>query len=209
MHKNATKCNETLNKWCKNKHGASKIMDTLKTYHGSLMSEQETCAMLSYFLPRDWWILHFCFRTRPWNLNLLWSRMLLIGGSNVTLLTINVCYLDLFSSVDCWLLGFHFWTLTRLWNSKLIRFRDAGDGWVLDIRLSEKETCTLLYLFCSLWLLHSWLLFWSPPVKFKLDKVHGSCLRVGLGCQIIWKRNEFYLDLFCTMWLLGFYFQSH
>jgi hypothetical protein len=32
MHKNATKCNETLSKWCKNKHGASKIMDTLKTY---------------------------------------------------------------------------------------------------------------------------------------------------------------------------------
>jgi hypothetical protein len=24
MHKNATKCNETLNKWCKNKHGSSK-----------------------------------------------------------------------------------------------------------------------------------------------------------------------------------------
>jgi hypothetical protein len=32
MHKNATKCNETLNKWCKNKHGSSKIMDTLETY---------------------------------------------------------------------------------------------------------------------------------------------------------------------------------
>jgi hypothetical protein len=32
MHKNATKCNETLNKWCKNKHGASKIMDTLEMY---------------------------------------------------------------------------------------------------------------------------------------------------------------------------------
>jgi hypothetical protein len=29
MHKNAMKCNETLSKWCKNKHGASKIMDTL------------------------------------------------------------------------------------------------------------------------------------------------------------------------------------
>jgi hypothetical protein len=27
------KCNETLSKWCKNKHGASKIMDTLETYH--------------------------------------------------------------------------------------------------------------------------------------------------------------------------------
>jgi hypothetical protein len=33
MHKNATKCNETLSKWCKNKHGASKMMDTLETYH--------------------------------------------------------------------------------------------------------------------------------------------------------------------------------
>jgi hypothetical protein len=32
MHKNATKYNETLNKWCKNKHRASKIMDTLETY---------------------------------------------------------------------------------------------------------------------------------------------------------------------------------
>jgi hypothetical protein len=33
MHKSATKCNETLGKWCKNKHGASKIIDTLETYH--------------------------------------------------------------------------------------------------------------------------------------------------------------------------------
>jgi hypothetical protein len=33
MHKNATKCNETLSKWCKNKHGASKIIDTFETYH--------------------------------------------------------------------------------------------------------------------------------------------------------------------------------
>jgi hypothetical protein len=32
MHKNATKYNKTLNKWCKNKHEASKIMDTLETY---------------------------------------------------------------------------------------------------------------------------------------------------------------------------------
>jgi hypothetical protein len=32
MHKSATKCNETLGKWCKNKHGASKIMDTLEMY---------------------------------------------------------------------------------------------------------------------------------------------------------------------------------
>jgi hypothetical protein len=26
------KCNKTLGKWCKNKHGASKIIDTLETY---------------------------------------------------------------------------------------------------------------------------------------------------------------------------------
>jgi hypothetical protein len=31
MHKSTTKCNEILSKWCKNKHGASKIMDTLET----------------------------------------------------------------------------------------------------------------------------------------------------------------------------------
>jgi hypothetical protein len=32
MHKSATKCNKTLGKWCKNKPGASKIIDTLETY---------------------------------------------------------------------------------------------------------------------------------------------------------------------------------
>jgi hypothetical protein len=32
MHKNAMKYNETLSKWCKNKHGASKIIDTFETY---------------------------------------------------------------------------------------------------------------------------------------------------------------------------------
>jgi hypothetical protein len=35
MHKSATKCNETVGKWCKNKHGASKIIDTLETYQAS------------------------------------------------------------------------------------------------------------------------------------------------------------------------------
>jgi hypothetical protein len=29
------KCNETLGKWCKNKHGASKIIDTLETYQAA------------------------------------------------------------------------------------------------------------------------------------------------------------------------------
>jgi hypothetical protein len=38
MHKNATKCNETLRKWCKNKHGASKIMDTLETFQQAVLT---------------------------------------------------------------------------------------------------------------------------------------------------------------------------
>jgi hypothetical protein len=36
MHKNATKCNKTQSKWYINKHGASKITDTLETYHSSI-----------------------------------------------------------------------------------------------------------------------------------------------------------------------------
>jgi hypothetical protein len=32
MHKSATKCNVTIGKWYKNKHGASKIIDTFETY---------------------------------------------------------------------------------------------------------------------------------------------------------------------------------
>jgi hypothetical protein len=32
MHKSATKCDETIGKWCKNKQGASKIIDTLEMY---------------------------------------------------------------------------------------------------------------------------------------------------------------------------------
>jgi hypothetical protein len=35
MRKSAMKCNETLGKWCKNKHGASKIIDTFETYHAA------------------------------------------------------------------------------------------------------------------------------------------------------------------------------
>jgi hypothetical protein len=32
MHIKSTMCNKTLSKWCKNKHGASKIIDTFETY---------------------------------------------------------------------------------------------------------------------------------------------------------------------------------
>jgi hypothetical protein len=36
VYKNATKCNETIGKWCKTKHGASKIIDTFETYQREL-----------------------------------------------------------------------------------------------------------------------------------------------------------------------------
>jgi hypothetical protein len=47
MHKSATKCNETLGKWCKNKHGASKIIDTLETYQGTAVESSSASRNLS------------------------------------------------------------------------------------------------------------------------------------------------------------------
>jgi hypothetical protein len=43
MYKNATKCNETIGKWCKNKHRASKIIDTFETYHQPILSCMQPC----------------------------------------------------------------------------------------------------------------------------------------------------------------------
>jgi hypothetical protein len=62
MHKNATKYNETLSKWCKNKHGASKIIDTFETYQPPLtgrpppVKEKVTVAMPDFLMM---W-------TKPW-----------------------------------------------------------------------------------------------------------------------------------------------
>jgi hypothetical protein len=52
MHKNATKCNKTQSKWCINKHGASKIIDTFETYHAptvannTIMKCKCTCVVI-------------------------------------------------------------------------------------------------------------------------------------------------------------------
>jgi hypothetical protein len=43
MHKSATRCNETIGKWCKNKHGASKIIDTFETYQSPLSFPSKIC----------------------------------------------------------------------------------------------------------------------------------------------------------------------
>jgi hypothetical protein len=45
MHKSATKCNETIGKWCKNKHGASKIIDTFETYQSSFSIGFSKCSI--------------------------------------------------------------------------------------------------------------------------------------------------------------------
>jgi hypothetical protein len=47
MHKSATKCNKTLGKWCKNKHGASKIIDTFETYQGAIYKLSGAVAKLA------------------------------------------------------------------------------------------------------------------------------------------------------------------
>jgi hypothetical protein len=51
MHKNTTKCNKTLSKWCENKHGASKIIDTLETYQ-DVQKFAGCLASLSRFVSR-------------------------------------------------------------------------------------------------------------------------------------------------------------
>jgi hypothetical protein len=51
MHKSAMKCNETVGKWCKNMHGASKIIDTLETYqisHNVTLEDIMLVETLSY-----------------------------------------------------------------------------------------------------------------------------------------------------------------
>jgi hypothetical protein len=60
MHKSANKCNETIGKWCKNKHGASKIIDTFETYHCiqqacSSTHKASLAMVLSWIL--QWWRL--------------------------------------------------------------------------------------------------------------------------------------------------------
>jgi hypothetical protein len=54
-HKNATKCNETQGKWCKNKHGASKIIDTFETYHSHrrYFWQKPSCGGDAYF-KKNW-----------------------------------------------------------------------------------------------------------------------------------------------------------
>jgi hypothetical protein len=62
MYKNATKCNKTQSKWCENKHGASKIIDTFEMYQQRI--EEKFCKLMlrvatsvthSYRSLHGWW----------------------------------------------------------------------------------------------------------------------------------------------------------
>jgi hypothetical protein len=57
MHKSATKCKETIGKWCKNKHGASKIIDTFETYQSYAFifcySMKDKLKTICYVFPYD------------------------------------------------------------------------------------------------------------------------------------------------------------
>jgi hypothetical protein len=53
MHKSATKCNKTIGKWCKNKHGASKIIDTFETYHSLVQILTGLKPKLTYAMGRN------------------------------------------------------------------------------------------------------------------------------------------------------------
>jgi hypothetical protein len=56
MHESATKCNKIVGKWCKNKHGASKIIDTLEMYQSTLSASDiyNCCTISAIHVPSDY-----------------------------------------------------------------------------------------------------------------------------------------------------------
>jgi hypothetical protein len=59
MHKSAMKCNETQGKWCKNKHGASKIIDTFETYQAPLLHWQKSGHLSTHYIFIASYTMHF------------------------------------------------------------------------------------------------------------------------------------------------------
>jgi hypothetical protein len=64
MHKSATKCNETIGKWCKNKHGASKIIDTFETYQEA--SNPQLILNLDFTVPTAETLDKMCINNPPY-----------------------------------------------------------------------------------------------------------------------------------------------
>jgi hypothetical protein len=57
------KCNETQGKWCKNKHGASKIIDMFETYHAPYLDSVGHSKCASIVTPLNFnFATHFVMR---------------------------------------------------------------------------------------------------------------------------------------------------
>jgi hypothetical protein len=61
MYKNTTKCNKTQSKCCKNKHGASKFIDTFETYQHAPWPRYRShgCSFLPPGRAVAWWVAVF------------------------------------------------------------------------------------------------------------------------------------------------------
>jgi hypothetical protein len=98
MHKNATKCNETLNKWCKNKHGASKIIDTFKTYQlHSLLNAVICCSQLNIHEVLGWFPVGGLLVIDAVG----WRSMYLVVMPRVNLIVILATYARYLYSINC------------------------------------------------------------------------------------------------------------
>jgi hypothetical protein len=74
------------------------------------LSKQETCVMLNYFLPRDWWLLHL-FSNPPMKFKSVKVEGIADMWVPMSDSLNNKCVLSrFFLPCDCWLLGFYFWT---------------------------------------------------------------------------------------------------
>jgi hypothetical protein len=98
MHKSATKCNETLGKWYKNKHGASKIIDMLETYHPYVLpsciaprylTRCIQCLGYRYRTRQRWKNLLCLARASDWG-SFLWGSYLLFYSAKVLPPVINL-----------------------------------------------------------------------------------------------------------------------
>jgi hypothetical protein len=86
MYKSATKCNKTIGKWYKNKHGASKIIDTFETYHSQL----NTFGVLGWFPVSGLLVI-----------DVVGWRMYFVVMPRVNLIVILVTYARYLYSINC------------------------------------------------------------------------------------------------------------
>jgi hypothetical protein len=102
MHKSAMKCNETVGKSCINKHGASKIIDTLETYHSTssfLLVKLNVCIFIFALFAGT-----ICQRkTNEWNVGIPRSSGTASGIYLLFIFSFSfICRLARFECFLCW-----------------------------------------------------------------------------------------------------------